>query len=454
MSAHVIVIGAGVAGLSAATALAERGVTVSVLEARPSAGGRCSTFTDPSTGERVDNGQHVLFGCYAETFRFLRRIDAAAHVRIQDHLAVGVVDRAGHSSRLSCPSWPAPWHLAGGLFRWKALTWRDRIAPLGLLRELRRNRAGSGGRGTVREWLAAHGQTGRLIELLWEPLAVAALNQSIDEAAADPFRAVLQRMFTFDRRDAALALPVVPLHELFVAPSQSFLADCGGHLETGMPARIDVTEAEGVCVRVRDAVRRADAVICAVPWHALPDVLPPIDALRPIVDAARATAASAIVTVNLWFDRAITDEEFVGLPGRHMQWIFDKRRLLSEQASHLSCVSSGADAIAGGTNQEIVELALREVRTALPLAAPAQVVRAVVVREKRATFSVAPGQPARPATGTAVSGLFLAGDWIDTGLPATIESAILSGHRAADAASDYLERSPTTRRAGLQTRRN
>jgi uncharacterized protein with NAD-binding domain and iron-sulfur cluster len=117
-----------------------------------------------------------------------------------------------------------------------------------------------------------------------------------------------------------------------------------------------------------------------------------------------------------------------------MQWVFDKRALVGEQASHLSLVSSGAEAIVGLGNQELIDLAVAEVTAALPAAREATLVRAVAVREKRATFSVAPGQPPRPATRTPVPGLFLAGDWIDTGLPATIEGAVVSGHAAARAA--------------------
>jgi zeta-carotene desaturase len=176
-----------------------------------------------------------------------------------------------------------------------------------------------------------------------------------------------------------------------------------------------------------------------VAWYALPSLF--IDrpaALMPVLDAAEATSSSPIVTVNLWFDRPVTGDAFVGLPGRAMQWVFDKRALFDDESSHLSLVSSGASALVGRDNRELIDLALDELREALPAAREAILRRAVVVREKRATFSVAPGQPARPPTETAVPGLFLAGDWVDTGLPATIESAVVSGHRAAKAALDRL----------------
>ena len=439
MSADVVVIGAGVAGLSAATALAERGLVVDVMEARPAAGGRCSAFTDPVSGERVDNGQHVLFGCYDETFKFLRRIDAESGVRRQPTLRVGIVDRDGRRSRLQCPRWPAPMHLAGGLLRWSALDWVDRVAPLRLVRALRSNRRLPPSM-TVRQWLLSNGQTDRLIELLWEPLGVAALNESIDVASAEPFRLVLARMFSSDREDSSIALPLVPLDELFVAPSRALLIGRGGRLETSSRAQLTFEpQASGLAVRVRETTTRPRSVICAVAWYALPEVLPPVVSLSGVVDAARATSASAIVTVNLWFDRPVIDEAFVGMPGREMQWIFDKQRLFGERSSHLSLVSSGADHLVVRRNDEILDMAVGEVHAAFPASRQATITRSIVVREKRATFSMAPGQPGRPGTVTSVPGLFLAGDWIDTGLPATIESAAMSGHRAADAVLEYLK---------------
>jgi hypothetical protein len=138
-----------------------------------------------------------------------------------------------------------------------------------------------------------------------------------------------------------------------------------------------------------------------------------------------------IVTVNLWYDCRVMEEAFVGLPGRDMQWVFDKRFAFGGETSHLSLISSGAVRLARMTNEELVALADREMREALPGARAARLTRATAIREKQATFSLAPGQPSRPGTRTAVDGLYLAGDWIDTGLPGTIESAVISGHRAA-----------------------
>jgi squalene-associated FAD-dependent desaturase len=296
----------------------------------------------------------------------------------------------------------------------------------------------------VREWLVAHGQTPRLIELLWEPLAVAALNQPIDAAAAQPFVEVLRRMFFGSSRNAALGLPLKPLDDMYAVPAREFIDGHGGEVRVGAPARIVSSTNDRrreLTVEARGGSFTAAAVICAVPWFALGDTLvDPSPGLRQTIADASRTAASPIVTVNLWFDRVVTSNPFVGLPGRTMQWVFDKRLLFGERSSHLSLVSSGAEAVVAMSNQALTDLAVAEVRAALPGTRDATVTRSVVVREKRATFSVAPGQPPRPGTITDVAGLFLAGDWIDTGLPATIESAVVSGHRAADAALAFVNR--------------
>ena len=442
----VVVVGAGFAGLSAAARLAGRGAHVLVVEARGRLGGRATAFADRDTGELVDNGQHVLLGCYTETFQFLRDVGAADNVRLQPQLAVTMIDRTGHRSRLSCPPLPPPLHLLAGILDWDALTWRDRVSILGMMTPLKNarrelaggaNRAASPGE-TVENWLVRNGQTPRLRELLWDPLALAALNQRPTEAAAPPFARVLAEMFGSDPRAAAIALPLKPLHLAYAEPAREYIEKHGGEVRSGTTARVLTTDAGDAVTGVDAAGARvaASRVIAAVPWFAFAELFerepPPLAAT---IDRARRMASSPIVTVNLWFDRPILDEPFIGLPGRTMQWVFDKRLVVGDSAAHLSLVSSGAAAIAARSNEELIRLAHDELVDAMPAVRSATLQRATVVREPRATFSLAPGQPPRPSAETAVKGLVLAGDWIDTGLPATIESAVRSGHRAAELCS-------------------
>ena len=200
-----IVIGAGFAGLSAAVRLTRKGARVLVLEARTRLGGRATALEDRETGELVDNGQHVLLGCYTDTFAFLSDIGALDHVDVQSQLAVTMIDRRGVRSQLVCPSLPAPFHLVAGLLDWDALSWRDRFSAFGMAAPLRLARralapgatrlAASPGE-TVEAWLVRNGQTPRLQELLWDPLALAALNQPAERAGATLFARVLAEMFT------------------------------------------------------------------------------------------------------------------------------------------------------------------------------------------------------------------------------------------------------------------
>ena len=438
----VIVIGGGFAGLTAATALSGRGARVLVLDARPQLGGRATAFRDRATGELVDNGQHVLFGCYRETLAFLHRIGASAHVRQQPALELACYGPERRRSVLRCPALPAPIHLLAGILAWQPIPWGERLRALrtavpilAARRQLRRARSivTRPHAATVQQWLDSHGQGRVLQEWLWHPLAVAALNQQPDEASADAFVRVLAEMFAPDPAAAALVLPLRPLNEMYAEPARTFVEARGGVVRTSALSRVWVRDGAISHVDVRGERHAAGAIVAAVPWHTLgtlfADAPPP--QLASVLAAASGMASSPIVTVNLWYDRPVMSEAFAGLPGRTMQWVFDKRTVFGGAASHLSLVSSGAASIVAKSNEELMQLAASEVESGLPGAQGVWPIRGTVVREKHATFSLAPGQPARPPNRTEVKGLVLAGDWTDTGLPATIESAVISGNLAA-----------------------
>ncbi len=274
---EVIVIGAGFAGLSAATALAEHGARVLVIEARPHLGGRATAYRDAVTGERIDNGQHVLAGCYDETLTFLRRIGSDGALRRPSTMAVAMVDEAGTRHELRLPPLPAPLHLLAGVLAWRELTWAERRAILRIgvvLRQLAAGRGRAAPDETVRAWLERHHQPPRLCRLFWEPLALATLNQSIERAAAAPFLAVIARMLGGSAEAASLLVPATLLDALYAEPARAFLAAHGGACLTGKPARsrFDGSRVAGVAVD-GDTVYEGDVVICAVPWFAAVAVL-------------------------------------------------------------------------------------------------------------------------------------------------------------------------------------
>jgi squalene-associated FAD-dependent desaturase len=372
-----------------------------------------------------------------------------------------MIDRTGTRSRLVCPQLPSPLHLLAGVLEWDAIGWRDRLsvlkmgAPLRLaVREARaaverHSSSGTARRSesvqviaaspgeTVEAWLVRHGQTERVREMFWRPLALAALNQPADRAAARPFARVLAEMFGGDARAAALALPTKPLHSMYAEPARLWIEGHGGEVQAGTMANVRLQGDAAPAVEAAGQSWRPRAVVTAVPWFAFAQLFVG-DATRiaNIVRDASRMESSPIATVNLWFDRPVLDEPFVGLPGRAMQWVFDKRQMFGDNSSHLSVVSSGAGALVALSNEQLVTAALNELVEALPAMRDARLVRSTVVRERQATFSLAPGQPPRPGTKTGIRDLYLAGDWIDTGLPATIESAVRSGHLAAEAIRD------------------
>jgi squalene-associated FAD-dependent desaturase len=439
----VVVIGAGFAGLSAAARLADRGFKVLVLEQGPRLGGRASAFTDKVTGERVDNGQHVLFGCYRETYAFLRLIGADSLAPLQPRLQLTMVDRHGRIAPLRCPDLPPPWHLLAGLLGWPALSLSDRIAALRVGQVIRRARS----RGvdavladvppefTVDRWLDQLRQPQAVRDWLWHPLTLAALNQSADTAAADPFVRVVAQLFGPAPEDSAVGLARVPLDEMYAEPARRFIEARGGEVRLKSPARVLVNQSGAIAgVTTPDGVVVGARVVSAVAWHAFAGLWEgqPPAAVAAIGRAAAGMASSPIVTVNLWFDRPVMELQFVGLVDAPIHWIFNKAAIVGERTTHLAVVTSGADDLASADNDAVTRLTVGHVERVLPGARGRTLLRSVVVREPRATFSLAPGGPPRPLPETRLPGFVMAGDWTETGLPATIEGAVVSGHHAAD----------------------
>ncbi len=447
----VAVIGAGCAGLSAAVRLAARGQSVTVIEEAPRLGGRATAFDDRPSGRRLDNGQHALFGCYRETYEFLRAIGTAARAPLDSTLSLVMADSHGRTSTLTCPDWRPPFHLIGGLLSWEAIPVIDRVAAArmaGLLWRVRRDGAARtaarvSSRLTVSEWLRQQGQPASLCDWLWNPLAIAALNQDPNAAAAQPFVRVVGELFGPSPGASSIGVPTVPLDELYAAPAARFVEARGGGVIRRTTARVELDLSGRHRVAVGDRMLSPRAVISAVPWHAfgrLWNGSVPAQ-LAAIAGNASRMSAVPIVTVNLWLDRPVMTHRQIGLVGTEFHWVFNKdvgcpegERQDNDSGCLYSLVASGASSLLRLGNDELAARAERELRACVPGAAGAVCLRALVVREARATFSLAPDAPPRPATVTPIPGFFLAGDWTDTGLPGTVESGVLSGHRAADAA--------------------
>ena len=442
----VVVVGAGFAGMAAAIDLQERRHEVLLLERRGVLGGRATSFPDAATGEDVDNGTHLMIAGYETTLDLVRRAGATDLLLVQDHLKIDYRDDRGWTS-LDCPPLPAPWHLLAGLIPLR-VPWRSRwdAVRLGLSA-----RAGEVPRDiTLAEWFRRTGQTATTRRLLWDPLATAILNETPERAAAVLFREVFREAF-LRRRDAArlvfLRAGYGRLHERLAA----YFLGRGGLVRRR--ALVESIEIDGDRVRAvhytqraetRDEIKRgvparserveADAVVAAVPWSALPSLVPEsLRAERPFADAAR-LRGSPIVSIELWLDRVVVDLPMAGLRGTEVEWVFDKGRLYGREGApqHLAFIVSAAERAVPRPNAELAAAAEAALRRYFPAMAEARVLRSLVMREPDATFSCDPEAEAlRPGPATPVRGLVLAGDWTATGLPATIEGAVRSGRTAA-----------------------
>jgi squalene-associated FAD-dependent desaturase len=444
----VIVIGGGLAGLSAGVDLAERGCRVTVLEARPHLGGRAYSYIDEATGTVVDNGQHAMMGCYHHTLAFLQRIGAAHKVTRQPNLHVEMRCRDGRQGKIAAGHLPSPLHTASGLLRYGLLSPPARVRALWAgLRLMQMRRLGDArlGHQSCTDLLNNLGQSLDAQRCFWNPLIVATLNELPERAAAAPFVEVLARAFFGSRADSQFVFANVGLSDLYAGDARRFIEARGGVVQTQAAVVELLRTADTVAgVRLRDGrLLNAGAVICAVPPRQASRLLPEL--------GESSFPSTPIVSVHLWLDRAVLGVPFVGLVGATAQWLFNRSALLQQPAGagqHVSVVISAAHEVVEWENQRLTATVLEDLRLLLPPTRGAQLQRSVVVREKYATLSVTPPvERRRPAPETALRNLFLAGDWVQTGLPATIESAVLSGSRAAVRAAARVA-APASARVG------
>ena len=437
MSEEVIIIGGGFAGLAAGVALAEAGRRVCFLEQKPYLGGRARSFKDPTTGSIVDNGQHLFMGCYHSTIRFLTTLGTLDRLQFQPRLSVPFLDRDGRLTRLDCPDWPSPWHLLLGAIRSASFSFKQKVEVLRLGRGLRsgsKNSAPLPGE-SVTAWLGRQGQSEGLQRDFWDLLCIAAMNEDPHIASAQLFERVLRLALFSSSADSRLGIARVGLSECYTAAAAAYIEARGGRVQTGCSVR-QMQIIDGVCrgVEVGGGETIAGvAVVAAVPWHQLAGMLPG-DVLRtePFFASAVALRPAPIISINLWFDAPITELEFAGLRGTTIQWFFNKSRILGASNHYVSLVVSGAHEHVSRSKEELLAIALRELGDMLPEVRKAKLMHSLIIKERFATFSPDPeAQAVRPPARTPVQGLYLAGDWTATGLPATIEGAVQSGYTAA-----------------------
>jgi len=446
----VVVVGGGLAGIAASMALAREGQDVALVERRPFLGGRAFSFADPETGATIDNGQHVLTGACTRLRALLTAIGSPprAFTR-QSRLEVPILDSSGRLATITAAPLPPPFHLLAGLARYRHFSPRESLVTARHVAALIRTR-GSARAGLdpvpLGEWLERRGAARCSIERFWEPLVRPALNVPVARANTPLTAFFLERALWGGRKGGALWLPATGLSEAVGRPALRALRESG--VEVRLATR--VREIAAPAGRV-EGIELADGgtipagrVVAAVPPRALGRLLGG-DASPP----GSLLGASPIVNVYLWYDRPVLPVPFAGTFGGPLQWVFDRTRLLGREAAGGECLGvslSAADDAIEAPREELADRIDAAVERFLPARGPAHRLAAAVVKEPRATFLAGPGLAGR-RSGPAgpVPGLVLAGDWTDTGWPATMEGAVRSGEAAARAVMSPWSSEPASR---------
>ena len=441
----MIVIGGGLAGLAAGVALADSGWRVRLFEQRPYLGGRATSYVLPN-GEHVDNCQHVTLGCCTNLADFYGRVGSAEKIRFFDRLLF--LDPQGRTGAMRAGIFPAPFHMLGSFLTFAPLSFADKLsiarAMLAIVRSARRvPELKNDPPLSMLDWLRLKKQTPRGIGRFWRVVLVSALDEELDRTDARFGIDVFWKAFLSNRTGYRMGVPTVPLAELYdgcrVAIEQK-----GGEVILRSPVR-ELCFADDALAAVQfDGGREeiADAFVLAIPHTSLVELLPErIKRSNPALANLDKIKVSPITGVHLWFDRPVMTEPFVTLLDTTTQWIFNKSLLYAlndapanVSPQYLQLVISASYDLLKKSREEIIELCLQEIRQALPAAREAQLVKATVIKEAAATFSPGPGVDRwRPAQETTIRRLFLAGDWTQTGWPATMEGAVRSGYLAAEA---------------------
>ena len=417
---RVAVVGAGWAGLAAAVTLAEQGVPVTVFEASRSLGGRARRVSVDGVG--LDNGQHVLIGAYRETLRLMRKVGADPD-RLLVRLPLEL--RYADGFHLRAPRLPYPLNLLFALLRAKGLDLAQSFSALRFMASLRISNFRIGPDCSVARLLDNHGQSGALRTHLWEPLCVSALNTPVGSASAQVFVNVLRDGLAGSSDASDLLIARTDLGRVFPEPAAEYVRAHGGAIELGVPVRRIAHVPGGF--RINDAQVFSGAVIACGP-HQAGQLLVQLSELDDAVSRIGAFSYEPIVTCYLQYPESVSlPAPMLGFSGGIVQWVFDRGRLGGPKGL-LAAVISASGAHEELTKEELAERIGIELKAALgDLPSPQW---SQVITEKRATFACTPALT-RPEMFTAIPGLVLAGDYVASEYPGTLEAAVRSGVAAA-----------------------
>jgi squalene-associated FAD-dependent desaturase len=435
-SRTVTVVGGGVAGMSAACALAEAGYRVQLVERRGYLGGRASSYLHPGVNEVIDNCQHALIGAYTNLLAFYRRIGVAEKIHwTRDYT---MIEPGGRRSALGASALPAPLHGLPKLLSCGAFSLADKLS---LARAFTAILLGSGrdSQETLGAWLRRQQQSKGAMERFWRLVIASALNSDIDQIGVNYASMVIRGLFMDSAEAGAMGMSTVPLSELY-APVPEFLSARDGRvLLNANVERVTWNESARqwtVAIRDGETALVSDFVVIALPFEAfakLLPLLPEAEGKERLTQQVSKHVHWPICSVHLWFDREVTDLDHAVLLDRELHWMYNQSKLQRRPGNYIELVQSASRTFAALPREQAIAQGIAEIGEFFPEARSARVVKAALIKEVRATFGVPPGiDDARPGARSPWPNLFLAGDWVATGWPSTMESAARSGHIAAD----------------------
>ncbi len=434
----VTVVGGGVAGMSAACALAEAGFRVQLVERRGYLGGRASSYLHPGVEEVIDNCQHVLFGCCTNLIGFYQRAGVADRIHWTTDMTM--IEPGGRQSPLGPSILPAPLHGLPRLLSAKAFTLADKLAVARAFRALMRPIPPDSTE-SLGVWLRRNGQTQGALDRFWRLVIASALNADLDCIALPYAAKVIRELFMNSAHAGSMGMSTVPLSQLY-SGAQQFLEQRGAYvlLNTNVEsAGFDPATAQWT-LTTRTGAIASDFLVIALPFEAAARLiphLPPAPGVAQLMAQIQQHQHWPICSVHLWFDREITTLDQAVLLDREIHWMYNKGRLQpwrNLQGSYVELVISASRAFAALSREQAIDQSVRELADFFPAVASAKLQKAALIKEVRATFGVPPGiDAARPTAVSPWPNCFLAGDWIATGWPSTMESAARSGHLAAAA---------------------
>jgi squalene-associated FAD-dependent desaturase len=422
MQKKVIVIGGGFAGLSVAAYLIKNKFNVILLEASPKLGGRAYSFLDKDTDTIIDNGQHILMGCYDDTLNFLSLIGATENFYFQKRLDVNFVKEGFQILPLKSYPFVYPINLLIGLLRFEAISFADRLSLLRVLIKLPFYSSNNLLGVTIKEWLEKENQSQKVQDAFWKILAVGALNTSIEKASAKMFIDILKQIFLNGNKSATIVLPKYGLSESYCKNAEKFILNNGGEIILSEPVE-KIIISDGKLAEIHSSKKvylDFDFSVSAIPAFALNRII--ADENNLVFPDFK---YSPILNIHIWLTKNIIPDGFFGLINSPLHWVFNK-------GAHLNIVISDADELVNKSDEDLIEMVKVEMKKFF-LLDPGIISDYNIIKEKRATFI--PSRDIinkRPAQITQIKNLILAGDWVDTGLPSTIESAVKSGRVAAE----------------------